>query len=129
MQSSITSRVIFGEEGAENAKKLISVKTSCRRQFFKKIEITNCGLYLVFAPYAHTLKIPCFALDINSNFSASFCLDVQTREPPITFWKEDEVNMQSFMASRVNILGRRGRGINRSEFQSKLPIRDSCFKN
>lgn len=37
--------------------------------------------------------------------------------------------MQSFMASRVNILGRRGRGINRSEFQSKLPIRDSCFKN
>ena len=129
MQSSITSRVILGEEGAENAKKLISVKTSCRRQFFKKIEITNCGLYLVFAPCAHTLKIPCFAPDINSNFSASFCLDVQTREPPITFWKEDQVNMQSFMASRVNILGRRGRGINRSEFQSKLPIRDSCFKN
>ena len=56
MQSSITSRVILGEEGAENAKKLISVKTSCRRQFFKKIEITNCGLYLVFAPYTHTLK-------------------------------------------------------------------------
>ena len=129
MQSSITSRVIFGEEGAENAKKLISVKTSCRRQFFKKIEITNCGLYLVFAPYAHTLKIPCFAPEINSKVSASFCLDVQTREPPITFWKEDQVNMQSFMASRVNILGRRGRGINRSEFQSKLPIRDSCFKN
>ena len=79
MQSSITSRVILGEEGAENAKKLISVKTSCRRQFFKKIEITNCGLYLVFAPYAHTLKIPCFAPEINSKVSASFCLDVQTR--------------------------------------------------
>ena len=129
MQSSITSRVNIRGRGGGKCEKANFCQNFLSTSIFKKIEITNCGLYLVFAPYAHTLKIPCFAPDINSNFSASFCLDVQTREPPITFWKEDEVNMQSFMASRVNILGRRGRGINRSEFQSKLPIRDSCFKN